>query len=153
MHIRASLILDCFHCWFKKKRLFYYSRFCRSLLAAVHEKLHVIKLKQGMQCVVCVLSFEGKPALCVQLVCLHTWVGERPRCGARDWRGEGMDGGIKVDVIRESWSACQQWLALTCTDTSTLTLGNSSTYRSALLREVQKLCDWTAHSHCSTSLF
>lgn len=89
--------------------------------------IHILKLSWAVQwCVcmyVCVLSCEGKPAVSVQLVCLHTWVGERPRCEART-KGGGrvcVCGRIKADVIRESWSACQQWLALTHMPTHTHT--------------------------------
>lgn len=50
--------------------------------------IHILKLNQAVQWSVCV--FEGKPAVSVRLVCLHTWVGERPRCEARD-RKEGEE--------------------------------------------------------------
>lgn len=87
--------------------------------------IHILKLSWAVQwCVcmyVCVLSCEGKPAVSVQLICLHTWVGERPRCEARTKGGGGVCGRIKADVIRESWSACQQWLALTHMPTHTHT--------------------------------
>lgn len=84
--------------------------------------IHILESSRAVQwCVrVCVLSCEGKPAVSVQLVWLHTWVGERPRCEARDRKGGGgLVGGIRADVIRESWSACQQWLAHAHTHTHT----------------------------------
>ncbi len=133
--------------------------------------IHIPKLSRAVQwcvcmwlcvCVcVCVLSCEGKPAVSVQLVCLHTWVGERPRCEARDRKGEGvcvcvggMDGGIRADVIRESWSACQQWLALVhtqaCTHSHIDTLDASIlTHRGALRfaqLPLQRKPDWTTHT-------
>lgn len=77
---------------------------------------HILELQQAVQRCVLVLSREGKPPLSVQLVCLRTWVGERPRCEAGDrgrgGRGGWMDRGIRVDVIRTRCCACQQRLAL-----------------------------------------
>lgn len=81
---------------------------------------HMRELQQAVQWCALVLSCEGKPSLSMQFICLHTWVGERPRCEAGDrGRGGGMDGGIRVDVIRKSCCACQQRLALAHMPTGT----------------------------------
>ena len=119
--------------------------------------IHILEPSRAVQwCVrVCVLSCEGKPAVSVQLVWLHTWVGERPRCEARDRKGGGgLDGGIRADVIRESWSACQQWLAHAHThthahahiDASILTHRNSGAWRFAQLYWAQRWTEWTTHT-------
>lgn len=74
---------------------------------------HILKLQQ--QWCVRVPSCEGKPSLSVQARLSAHVSGRKTQMWSwrqRKGRGGWMKGGIRVDVIRESWCACQQRLAL-----------------------------------------
>lgn len=73
---------------------------------------HILKLQQAVQWCVRVLSCEGKPSSNVQARLSAHVSGRKTQMWSWRQREGGMDGGIRVDVIRESRCACQQWLAL-----------------------------------------
>lgn len=65
---------------------------------------------------------------CSSSVCTREWERDPDvKLGDREREG-GVDGGIRADVIRESWSACQLWLALAHMPTRVHTSAHTSAH-------------------------